>query len=312
MYIREWVHLKRNRIAGRIWYPGKKIVSCSKQNTYPGLRSDTMNQSNYCYFNGDLVPYDKIHLHVSDLLLQRGYGVFDYFRSRNGSLLWLEDYMERLFTSVEMSGIKTDLDRNQLVAVIRELQGMNNLANGAFKVLVSGGYSDNLDSVTGQHNIIVLNLHWTPPPEETFARGVNLIKDRYIRPNPEVKTLFYFNRLKLQNKLREFNAVDVLYHTDRISEASRANLFFVKNGQVYTPASDILKGITRKQVLSLFGEIRVEDIDADRLYDFDEIFMTSTSQDVTPVVSVEGKKIGKGLPGPVSREILAAFRAKGW
>ena len=106
--------------------------------------------------------------------------------------------------------------------------------------------------------------------------------------------------------------MDVLYHTDRISEASRANLFFVKNGRISTPASDILKGITRKQVLSLFGEIMVEDIKVDRLYDFDEIFMTSTSQDVTPVVSVEGKKISKGVPGPVTREILSSFRAKGW
>lgn len=271
-----------------------------------------MNESNYCYYNGDLVPYDKIHLHVSDLLFQRGYGVFDYFRSRNGSLLWLEDYMERLFTSVEMSGIKPDLDRNRFTSVIRELQGMNNLANGAFKVLVSGGYSDNLDSVTGPPNTVILNLHWAPPPEETFTRGVNLIMDRYMRPNPEVKTLYYFNRLKLQNKLREFNAVDVIYHTDRITEASRANLFFVKDGRVSTPAGNILKGITRKQVLSLFGEIRVEDIEAGRLHDFDEIFMTSTSQDVTPVVSVEGKNIGTGSPGPVTREILAAFRAKGW
>jgi branched-subunit amino acid aminotransferase/4-amino-4-deoxychorismate lyase len=104
----------------------------------------------------------------------------------------------------------------------------------------------------------------------------------------------------------------VLYHTDTISEASRANLFFIKGSHVYTPASNILKGITRKQVLSLFGEIKVEDIEADRLYDFDELFMTSTSQDVTPVISVEGKKIGKGSPGPVTRDIQTAFRAKGW
>jgi len=106
--------------------------------------------------------------------------------------------------------------------------------------------------------------------------------------------------------------VDVLFHTDRISEASRANLFFVKNGEVSTPVSDILKGITRKQVLSMFSEIRLEDIGTDRLYDFDEIFLTGTSRDITPVVSVEGQVIGNGRPGPVTREIQAAFRAKGW
>ena len=77
-------------------------------------------------------------------------------------------------------------------------------------------------------------------------------------------------------------------------------------------ASDILKGITRKKVLSLFPEIRVEDIETGRLYEFDEIFMTSTSRDVSPVVAVEGKKIGKGVPGPITRKIQAAFRARGW
>jgi branched-subunit amino acid aminotransferase/4-amino-4-deoxychorismate lyase len=271
-----------------------------------------MNHNNFCYFNGDLVRYQDLQLHVSDLLFQRGYGIFDFFRCRNGNILWLEDYMDRLFNSLRIAGIEINLDRTQFEAVVNELQEKNGISNGAFKVIVSGGYSDNLESVSGAANFMILNLHWNRPPEAGFEKGVNLIRDEYVRPNPEVKSLFYLNRLKLRNKLREYRAVDVLYHSDTISEASRANLFFVKGGQVFTPVSNILKGITRKQVLSLFGEIRVRDIEADRLYDFDELFLTSTTQDVTPVVSVEGIKIGKGVPGPVTKEIQAAFRAKGW
>ena len=103
-----------------------------------------------------------------------------------------------------------------------------------------------------------------------------------------------------------------MFHTDRISEASRANLFFVKGDRIYTPASDILKGITRKKVISLFPDIQIRDIDIEDLYDFDEMFMTSTARDVSPVVAVEGQKIGKGVPGPITREIQAAFASKGW
>jgi len=271
-----------------------------------------MNPSNYCYFNGDLVRFDKIHLHVSDLLFQRGYGVFDFFRTRNGTIPWLEYYMDRLFNSLDLSGMEVDMDRKQFANVIRDLQEKNGLDNGAFKVIVSGGYSDNLESVTGKANMVILNLDWKKPPEVTFKKGVHLIIDTYLRPNPEVKSLYYFNTLRLQKKLREYGAVDVLYHTDRISEASRANLFFVKGGHVFTPTSDILKGITRKTVLSMFEEIHLKDIEAKRLYEFDEIFMTSTTRDVTPVVRVEGKKIGTGSPGPVTKEIQEAFRAKGW
>ncbi|MFO7669705.1 MAG: aminotransferase class IV [Bacteroidales bacterium] len=271
-----------------------------------------MNPSNYCYFNGDLVTYQNVNLHISDLLFQRGFGVFDFFRCRNGNIPWLKDYQERLFNSLDLSGIKVDLDRGQFESIIHGLLQKNGLVNGAFKVIVTGGYSENLESVTGTANVVILNLNWNKPPEESFEKGVHLVSDRFVRPNPEVKTLYYFNTLRLQKKLREYGAVDVMFHTNMISETSRANLFFVKGGHVYTPASDILKGITRKQVLSMFGEISVEDIEAGRLYDFDEIFLTSTSRDVTPVVSVEGKRIGNGTPGPVTREILAAFRANGW
>ena len=271
-----------------------------------------MNGSNYCYVNGDLVRYEDVRLHVSDLLFQRGFGVFDFFRCRNGSIPWLADYTERLYNSLSLSGLKVDPDREQFTSIIHDLLDKNGLDNGVFKVIVTGGYSDNLESVTGPANFIILNVHWKRPPEASFEKGVNLIRDRYVRPNPEIKTLYYFNKLRLEKRLREYSAVDVMYHTDMISEASRANLFFVKGDRIYTPASNILKGITRKQVLAMFDQVQVEDIEAVRLYDFDEMFLSSSSRDITPVVSVEGKQIGKGLPGPITREIQAAFRAKGW
>lgn len=271
-----------------------------------------MNHSNYCYFNGDLVRYRDLYIHVSDLLFQRGYGIFDFFRSREGSIPWLNEYVNRLYNSLELSSIQVDLHPEQFISVIHELQQKNTLTNGAFKVIVSGGYSDNLDTATGKANLLILNIPWKRPGKESCQEGVNLISEEFVRPNPEIKTLFYFNTLKLHKKLKKFQAADVLFHTNMISEASRANLFFVKGDQVYTPASDILKGITRKMVLSLFPEILVEDIDTGKLYDFDEMFMTSTTRDVTPVVAVEGRKIGKGVPGPLTRKIRDAFITKGW
>lgn len=271
-----------------------------------------MNPLNHCYFNGKLLPYKDVNLHISDLLFQRGYGVFDFFRSREGSIPWLNDYRDRLFSSLEKSAIETDLDGEQFLSIIQTLQQKNGMDNGAFKVIVTGGYSDNLESVSDKANVVILNLDWTRPPKESFENGVKLILENFTRPNPKIKTLYYLNTLRLQKKLKEYNAVDVLFHSDKISEASRANLFFVREGQVYTPESNILPGITRKQVLSLFPEISVEDIQARHLYDFDEIFMTSTSRDVTPVTWVENKKIGDGNPGPVTRSIQAGFRAKGW
>ena len=271
-----------------------------------------MNQSDLCYFNGDLLPMQDIYLHVSDLQFQRGFGIFDFFRSRNGNIPWLEDYVLRLYRSLELSDISVELTREEFTSIIHELQQKNDLPDGAFKVLVSGGYSEDLNSATGQANLVILNIPWKKPHLEAYNEGVRLIRDEFVRPNPEIKTLYYFNTLRFQKKLREYKAEDVLFHTHRISEASRANLFFVKGDRVFTPASDILKGITRSKVLSLFPEIRVEDIETGRLYEFDEMFMTSTTRDVTPVVAVEGKKIGRGVPGPLTMEIQKVFFDQGW
>ena len=262
----------------------------------------------YCYFNGEILPYKKCCLHVSDLQIQRGYGVFDFFRRRKGHIPWLEDYTNRLYSSLQLSGIDAGLSPPDLLSAIQSLQEKNGLQNGAFKVIVTGGYSDNLESVTGTANVLIQNIPWKGIDPDTLEKGVNLVSHQYVRPNPEVKTLYYFNTLSLHKKLMEYNAVDVLYYTDTLSEASRANIFLVKDHKIFTPESHILKGVTRKQVLLLFPEIRIEDIPSENLFDFDEAFITSTSRDVTPVINIDGRNIGNGKPGPLTREIMSGFR----
>ncbi len=263
-----------------------------------------MNNSEYCFFNGEYIRYNEICIHVSDLQFQRGYGVFDFFRTRNGEIPWMDDYLDRFFNSSIYAGINCDLNRQEVRTVIHSLLEKNGLENGAFKLILTGGYSDNLENVTGHSNLLILNRPWKRPPADTFERGVNLISDYFVRPNPEIKSLYYLNSLRLQQKMKAYNAVDVLYHTDIISETSRANLFFVKNGRIFTPASNILNGITRKQLLKTIPEIQVEDIEASRLYDFDEVFLSSTSREITPVIAIDGNKTGNGTPGKITREIM--------
>jgi len=219
----------------------------------------------------------------------------------------LEDYCDRLFNSTKLAGIELETNRNTFRSIILELQNKNGLENGAFKVIVSGGYSDTLDSVTGSSNLMILNVPWNKPPLSTFEEGVFLISSNYIRPHAEIKTLNYFNTLSLRKRMAEFRAADVLLYGKYVSEASRANLFFVKNGEIVTPGKDILHGITRKQVLKMVPGIRIENVEAETMYDFDEIFMTSTSRDVTPVVRIDGIKIGNGRPGKITRDVMNLF-----
>jgi branched-chain amino acid aminotransferase len=271
-----------------------------------------VTQDLFCYFNGETIRYSTLHLHVSDLLIQRGYGIFDFFRIRNGAIPWLADYTERLFNSMRLSEIGSPVSPDEFISLIHDLHRKNGLDNGAFKVIVTGGYSDTLESVTGPSNFLVLNLPWRAPAETTFKLGVPLVSYEYVRPNAEIKTLNYFNTMRLRNKMQEHGAPDVLFHTDTITEASRANLFFVRGRKVITPGNDILFGVTRRQVLSLFDSIRVDDVRFEELYEFNELFMASTSKDITPIVAVDGRRIGNGKPGPFTREVQEAFRSRGW
>ena len=86
-----------------------------------------MTRSQLCYFNGQLLPYQDLHLHVSDLLFQRGYGIFDFFRSREGKIPWLGDYVERLYRSIKLADIDVDLLPEDFRSVIQELQTRNGL-----------------------------------------------------------------------------------------------------------------------------------------------------------------------------------------
>jgi len=271
-----------------------------------------MNNTRLCWFNGELLPYRDLNLHISDLLIQRSYGVFDFFRTRNGELTWMDDYLDRFFNSMSLAGIENGISKKELAAVIRKLLDKNGMSNGAFKLMATGGYSETLEGVSGPSNLLVLNLPWKKPSQHCYDKGVNLISDHFIRPNPEIKSLYYMNSLRLRHRIAEYQAVDVLYHDEMISETSRANLFFVKGDRIYTPASKILRGVTRKQVLSLFKMIHVKDIPFSHLYEFDEVFLTSTSRDITPVVSIDGKIIGRGVPGEVTLDLMTGFKNKGW
>jgi D-alanine transaminase/branched-chain amino acid aminotransferase len=263
------------------------------------------------YLNGTFMPYADCRLHVSDLQLQRGYGVFDFFRVRKGEIPYLEDYTGRLFTSMEFSGMDQPFSKAEFHRIIGELQGKNEQdfagVEHAFKVLVTGGFSENLASVSGPPNVLILQVPWAPPPPSLKEEGLRLVTDRFQRPNPQVKSMYYFNSLRLARRIKEEGALEVLYHTDLFSECSRSSVFFVKGGKVFSTRQHILDGITRKQLMKRFPEIGERDVHTHELFDVDELFITSTSMDVAPVVAVDGKPIGKGVPGPVTRELQHAF-----
>ena len=261
----------------------------------------------YCYLNDDKVLQTEAHLHISDLGLQRGYGVFDYMPVYNKVIPWLDRYMNRLTHSTSSMGLDDGLDTADVRSKILDLVKESNLMNGGVKVLVTGGYSPDLSSVVGTVNTIITftPMHIYAP--EMYTSGVNVISYEYIREFPDVKTTNYATAMRLYKQMKYQNAVEILYYNEIISEASRSNIFFVKNGIIYSADKNILNGITRSVVCEI-ADVDLRDIPISELYSFDEAFMTSTVKRILPVTSVDGRKIGKGTVGPATLELMDSFQ----
>ena len=268
-----------------------------------------MKQNSICYFNNRFLDYTDAKIHISDIGLQRGYGIFDYFVEMNGKIPFLEDYLDRFYRSAEMLNMAVPLEREMMKEKIGYLLQQNKLGISGIKLLLTGGYSEDLYSPSTP-NFMILNLPVIHQPGD-FGEGVKLLLLDYRRHIPEVKTTFYLPSIALFPKLKEMGAMEVLYHhSGLITETTRANIFLINNGKLITASPGVLRGITRKYVLHVSRDlmpVEEREVELEELWESDEIFITGTSKHVAPVIEIEGQVIGSGKPGVMTKAISEAY-----
>lgn len=263
--------------------------------------------------NGQPVPANEALLHVSDLAILRGYGLFDFFRVLDSVPVFVDDYLERFFRSAALLHLPSPVDADALKQQLMRLLSLNETRHAGVKIVLTGGYSP--DGFTpGEPNLLLIQQSLPTYDPALFRRGAHLMTCRYTRDLPEVKSLNYLKALSLQLELRSAGATDVLYHDGtHISESSRSNIFIVDDkGTIRTPSRNILKGVTRKHVLELARQkfdVAEDDVTLEQTLRAPEVFMTSSTKGVMPVTIIDGKPIGNGSPGEVTRALGAMFEA---
>lgn len=268
----------------------------------------------FAIVNKQLLPAAGASLHISDLAIQRGYGIFDFFKTLNRQPVFLEDHLDRLYYSAEKMLLSAGLpDRETFKTLLNALLQKNNLPDSGVRITLTGGYA-----VDG-YNIAAPNLLITQQPitfnHQVADKGIRLVSYEHQRQLPHVKTIDYLVAVWLQSYIREQQADDVLYHWNGIiTECPRSNFFIVTTQQkVLTPERNILKGITRKQVLQLAVNgitIETADINLDDVQNAREAFITSTTKGILPVSNFNGVVIGNGVTGPVTRLLSEALMKK--
>lgn len=261
----------------------------------------------FAFINGEFIEERKACLHVSDLATQRGYGVFDYCRTKDHTPVHLEDHVDRFFQSANIMHLPLPVSKEGLVEIIHELVRKNEIGQSGIRMLLTGGYSPDSYEII-QPNLVILQHPLVLRMSGSWEKGIRIITHEYVREFPEAKTINYSMGIWLQPKIKEMGAADVLYHYQgEVSEFPRANFFIVtRDNIVITPKKNVLSGITRKKILALSskghsfqeGVLTLADIRNAK-----EAFMTSTTKRVLPVVQVDNFMIGDGKCGEVTAEI---------
>ena len=266
------------------------------------------------FVNGVFVPESAATVPVTDLGLVRGWAVFETIRTYNGRLFRLAEHLARLRRSAELVHIPYAWEGQELATLIVDTLDRNSFAESVVKVLLTAGSSVadfSFRADTPALYITVKPLVGFPP--ELYERGVALITFPHERFMPEAKITNYVDAAIATNQAEQAGAWEALY-IDRdglVRECTTCNFFGVRNGSLITPRSGVLKGITRAEVLELAHDIGItveeSDLFAANLNALDEAFITATLVEIMPVTIIDGRPVGTGRVGPITRQLRDAF-----
>lgn len=258
----------------------------------------------YSVVNKDFVLKNEARILISDLSIQRGYGIFDFFRTINHEPVFLEDHLDRFFYSASQMHLDTYLNRSEIKQLIHHLTKKNNIGDSGIRLTLTGGYSEDGYSLA-KPNLLISQSAFTFNTE-IFNKGIKLIMFNHQRQLPSVKTIDYLMAIRLQPFIKSQNADDLLYyHENQITECPRSNFFMVnEKDQILTPSKNILKGITRKKILGLSDfDVRETILTLEDIKTAKEAFISSTTKNVLPVFEIDGVAINDGKPGRITTHI---------
>jgi branched-chain amino acid aminotransferase len=275
------------------------------------------------YINGKLFDKADAKISVYDHGLLYGDGVFEGIRIYNGKVFKLKEHVDRLFESAQAIKLDIPMTRAQMVKAIQDTVSANNKKDGYIRPLVTRGAGtlglDPRKTSDPQVIIIVDDISLYPP--ELYESGMEIATVATIRNhpaalNPRIKSLNYLNNILAKIEGIQQGCLEslMLNHKGEIAECTGDNIFLVKDGVLRTPPIDagVLEGITRDTVIELArkAKITVQEISLTRhdVFVADECFLTGTAAEIIPVVKCDGRAIGAGKPGPITRQLREAFQ----
>lgn len=277
------------------------------------------------YLNGEFVPKEKAVVSVFDHGLLYGDGIFEGIRLYSGCVFKLEEHLERLRLSAKAILLDIPMSGEELAEAVCETCRRNGLTDGYIRLLVTRGVGHLGLSPKGCEtpSVVIIADNIQLYPAEYYKDGLKIITvpTRRINPAalpPMVKSLNYLNNILAKIEAQQAGYLEAIMLNDEgyVAECTGDNIFLVYKGRVITtpPSAGALRGITRDVAISIADELglplEAQNLTRYDLWNADECFLTGTAAEIIPVVEVDGREVGQGKPGPVTRSFLEKFRAK--
>lgn len=261
---------------------------------------------------------------VFDHGLLYGDGVFEGIRIYNGRVFKLREHIDRLFCSAKAILLKIPMSHAKIMSATVETCRKNELRDGYIRLIVTRGVGTlGLNpNRCKRGSVIIIADKIQVYPAELYARGMEIVTVPTVRNlhsavNPAIKSLNYLNNIlaKIEANNAGVEEAVMLNSEGFVAECTADNLFIVKAGKLFTPplSAGALYGITRGTVMDIARESGMEvsepNLTRYDLFNADECFLTGTGAEIIPVVKIDGRVIGSGKPGRVTRQLVEKYHA---
>lgn len=275
------------------------------------------------YLNGQYVKEEDAKVSVFDHGLLYGDGIFEGIRAYHNRVFKLDEHIDRLYDNANSILLNLWLTKEEMKEVVLETLRKNNLREGYIRLVVTRGYGDlGLDpDKCPKATIFCIASAIKLYPQELYDNGlvVNTVPTRRNiseAVNPRFKSLNYLNNImaKIESKLTGTIEAIMLNNEGYVSEATGDNIFLVRKGVLITPPiyAGVLEGVTRNAVMDLARkkglEVKETLFTRHDVYSADECFLTGTAAEVISVIKVDGRVIGSGKPGNITKGLNEDFR----
>jgi branched-chain amino acid aminotransferase len=273
------------------------------------------------YINGKLFDKDDAKVSVYDHGLLYGDGVFEGIRVYNAKVFKHDEHLARLYESARHIALEIPMTAGDLKKAVEDTVRANGLTEGYIRLIVTRGPGNlGLDPRSCKPNVIVIADTISLYPKELYETGLKIVTASLIRNhpnalNPRIKSLNYLNNILAKIEAIRAGCLEALMlnHKGEVAECTGDNVFVIKHGVIRTPPTDagILEGVTRDVVMELARAANIPLIEATLtrhdIYAAEEMFLTGTAAEVIAVTECDGRVIGSGRQGPVTKQLREAF-----